>query len=398
MKRSKLAFSVFFLLLVLVLFPLMSACAKPAPAPAQTLKIGQITSITGPMAAAFKPSYDAVKPTQDLLNQRGGITVNGQKYNIEIIAEDDQSSPEGAVAAASKLMQAGIKFMMAPLFMPSNLAVAPICEQAKIMRIKPLGMGPEEVNAETRYSFFTSSSLYNITPVYDYLIKNYPKVKRIAIITPDDPGFKTAKDLVEKEIKNRGLELVSAEIFPIPTEDFYPILTKVLEQKPDAIDLVEAITPWSAGIINQSRELGFTGPIYSPAPLGDINDVNKMIDKNYAYGIFHGGSDVLSDKMLPIVKDLRKLVEQTNTPSFIMDSTFDLDQVYVILQCIEKAQSLDTNKVVDTIEHNMPSIDTIYGKGKWGGQDIFGINHVVIRPVTLSKIVNGKVEFEFIEQ
>jgi hypothetical protein len=47
----------------------------------------------------------------------------------------------------------------------------------------------------------------------------------------------------------------------------------------------------------------------------------------------------------------------------------------------------------------MKSIDTIWGKGRWGGQEIFGVNHVIIRPFTLSRIVNGKVEqLDFKEQ
>jgi hypothetical protein len=122
-----------------------------------------------------------------------------------------------------------------------------------------------------------------------------------------------------------------------------------------------------------------------------------MLNKKYAYDLFHGGPDVLSDKMLPIVKDLRKLVEKANQP-YIMDSMLGLDALYPLLQCIEKAGSLDPDKIVATIE-KMKSIDTIWGKGRWGGQEIFGVNHVIIRPFTLSRIVNGKVEqLDFKEQ
>jgi hypothetical protein len=68
------------------------------------------------------------------------------------------------------------------------------------------------------------------------------------------------------------------------------------------------------------------------------------------------------------------------------------------LQCIEKAQSLDPDKIVATIE-KMMSVDTIWGKGRWGGQEIFGVNHVIIRPVTISRIANGKVEqLNFVEK
>jgi branched-chain amino acid transport system substrate-binding protein len=277
--------------------------------------------------------------------------------------------------------------------MPSNIAIASVTEEAKILRMKAFGSGPEEVNPKMRYSFYSSASLDNIEPCYDYLQKTYPKVKKIAFVMPDDPGASTHVKLNKKTIEKRGLELVANEAFRIPTEDFYPILTKVLEKKPDAINCIVSIVPWSAGIINQSRELGFTGPIFCPGLFGDINLVNSMLKPAYANDIFHGGPDVLSEKMLPIVKDLRKAVEQTGSP-FIMDSVLPLDSVYLIVQAIEKAQSLDTDKVVNTIE-SMGSIDTIWGPGKWDDEEIFGNNHVVQRPFTFSRIVNGKVEFEF---
>ncbi len=394
-KTGSLSFLIF-LLSAFSLFCLAGSFIGIQAASAETLKIGMITSVTGPMAPAFKPMFDASKPTADLLNQRGGVTVGGKKYDIEIVPEDDQSSPPGAIAAANKLMQAGIRYIVAPMFMPSNMAIASVTEEAKILRMKAFGSGPEEVNPKMRYSFFSCASLHNIEPCYDYLVKAYPKAKRIAIVMPDDPGAATHLKLNKKAIEKRGLELVFLESFRIPTEDFYPILTKALEHKPDAINCVVSIVPWSAGIINQSRELGFTGPIFCPGLFGDINLVNGMLKPTFANDIFHGGPDVLSDKMLPIVKDLRKLVEKAGNP-FIMDSALPLDSVYLMIQAIEKAQSFDTDKVVDTIE-TMGNIDTIWGPGKWGGEDIFGINHVVIRPITFSRIMDGKVEFQFMEQ
>ena len=397
MKKMASVSVVSCLLLLLVLFLLLSSFVTESSAQAKTLKIGLITSVTGPMAPAFKPMYDAVKPTEDLMNQRGGVTVAGQKYNIQIIAEDDQSSPPGAIAAANRLVQQGIKFMIPPMFMVTDLALIPTAEEAKILRMKAFGLGPEEVNPKIRYGFYADSSLYCIEPCFDYLVKTYPKTKRIANIMPDDPGANTALELNEKATKKRGLQIVFTEKFKIGSEDFYPILTKALEQKPDAINIVVSIVPWSAGIINQSRELGFTGPIFAPGLFGDINLVNGIVNKKYANDLFHGGPDVLSEKMLPVVKDLRKLVEKANQP-YIMDSMLGLDALYPMLQCIERAQSLDPDKVVAAIE-NMKTIDTIWGKGRWGGKEIFGVDHVIIRPVTLSRIANGKVEqLDFIEK
>ena len=298
MERTKSVLHVSFLAFFALVLSL-GVIATDVSAETKTLKIGLVTSVTGPMAPAFKPMYDAVKPTEDLINSRGGVTVGGQKYNIKILAEDDQSSPPGAIAAANRLIQQGAKFMIPPMFMVTDLALMPTAEEAKIVRMKAFGLGPEEINPKVKYGFYADSSLYNIAPCHDYLIKNYPKVKKLALIMPDDPGATFAFEQNEKEAKKRGFEIVFVEKFRIGSEDFYPILTKALEKKPDAINLVVSIVPWSAGIINQSRELGFNGPIFCPGLFGDINLVNGMINKKYAHDLFHGGPDVLSDKMPP---------------------------------------------------------------------------------------------------
>ena len=74
--------SLFFILTMILCSGIV---VSEAIAETKTLKIGLITSATGPMSPAFKPIVDAAKPSEDLINQKGGITVNGQKYNIKVV-------------------------------------------------------------------------------------------------------------------------------------------------------------------------------------------------------------------------------------------------------------------------------------------------------------------------
>ena len=67
---------------------------------------------------------------------------------------------------------------------------------------------------------------------------------------------------------------------------------------------------------------------------------------------------------------------------------------YTLIQGIEKAQSIDTDKVVKALE-NIKSIDTAYGPGRMAGKDFFGINHVIRSPIAVSGIMDGKVFCEF---
>jgi branched-chain amino acid transport system substrate-binding protein len=396
MKTARSVLVVPCLPLIFALFILSSFSTNEAVAQTKTLKIGLITSVTGPMAPSFKPLVDAAKPAADYLNQRGGITVKGKKYRIEVVTADDQSSPPGAVSATNKLIQDDIKFIVAPLFIPSNRAIAPICEEAKIVRMTPSCADTAPFSPPNRYSFNAESTNYNPPYVYDKLRSIYPQVKRIAIIRPDDPGAKTYADVTEKEIKKRGVEIVFNEAYKIPTEDFYPILTKTMAQKPDAIEMIFGIIPWAKGIIEQSREMGFTGPITAVAAVGDTNLLKSVIDPKYAYDICQANLDVFSPKMLPVVQDLRKLMEKATKEKFDFGHVLTLQAVWIIMQGIEKAQSLDTDKVASALE-NMKDVETPYGAGKFIGKDLIGIDRLLFKSIPFSRIVKGgKIEFEFL--
>lgn len=370
--------------------------AKEAAAQVKTLKIGLITSVTGPMAPGFRPILEAAKPAADLMNQRGGVTVSGQKYLIEILTTDDQSSPPGAVTATNKLLQEGVKFIIAPIFIPNFMATGPISEEAKVLRILPASIDPLLFSPPNRYSFDGEATHYGAPYVYDKLKSLYPKMKRVAIVRPDDPGFKFPDEYTVKEIQKRGMEVVSREVFKMPTDDFYPILTKVLAQKPDSIELLSSILPFTKGVIEQARELGFTGPITSIAHVADVNQLKNALDSKYAYDLYLAGPDVMSPKMPPMIREYAKLVEKGSKDKMDFVHVLTLQALWIIVQGIEKAQSLDTDQVVTALE-SMPKVETPYGPGKMVGKDLIGADRLLLKSIPFTRITKGgKMEFEFL--
>jgi branched-chain amino acid transport system substrate-binding protein len=387
------------LLLFAALFVFTGSVFAPAGAAEQkTLKVAVLTSLTGMMSAGYKDISESVKPTEKFINEKGGVTINGQKYKVQLVVYDDQSAPPGAVAAANKVVQENIKFLLAPMFMPSNLAIAPITERAKIIRVQATTSGVEQYGPKNRFMFAASFTICTIPATYSYLTKNYPKAKKIARIVPDDPGAKAFNEYDVKEAKKHGLEIVFDEPFKIGVEDFYPLLTKALEKKPDAIDMGFSILPWGRGLITQARELGFNGPMYAPAFVGDTNLLFGLLEQKAGHDFFHGAADVLSPKMTPIIKEFRTVVEKDLGVKFNMDHTIVLEALWPLLQAISKTGSLDTEKIVSTWE-KMKSIDSIYGKARMGGEKIIGLNHMVMRPALISRIVDKSkpIEFDYFE-
>jgi branched-chain amino acid transport system substrate-binding protein len=435
MKRAPVLIYILFLLLALLSLPLLSACSpsatttpapaptstapappsssavptsnppsstapapqpsSPTPAPAQPLifKIGVVTSITGPLAPGLKAEYDAAKPTQDLLNQMGGITVNGQKYNIELSVQDDKSSPPDGVAAANRLVQDGIKFIVAPIFPPVAFAMLPITNQAKVITMAPSQSDPGQFSKDNPYNFCAFMLAYNTPAIFDHLQKTYPQVKSVAFISPDDPGINITFDLAVQEAQKRGLTVADKERYPTDTADFSSVVTKMLAKKPDAVDMVGGLAIWATNIINNCRDQGFSGPIFADGIGGDPNLLVGMVKPAYLNDIFEGCPNVLSDQMTPIIKQLRPMVEKTGS-QYIYDSANLLSAATVILSGVQAAQSFDPDKVAAAF-NSMSSVNSVWGGAKWSGQDLGFLNHMVrLDKVPISSIMNGKVTFE----
>ena len=123
-----------------------------------------------------------------------------------------------------------------------------------------------------------------------------------------------------------------------------------------------------------------------------------MVKPEYATDILNAAPDVTSDQMLPLVKELGSLVKAQGT-SWEMDSLHLLDAFTILLQAMEVAQSVDTEKVVAAIDTGpMKTFDSIYGPGEWGSHpEVYGNNHCGKKPLLMSTYKDGKITFEFVQ-
>jgi branched-chain amino acid transport system substrate-binding protein len=383
--------------LILVMLPVIVGSAGAAPATeVKTLEIGVISSLSGPGSETELIILNGAKLAKDWINKKGGITVKGQKYQIKFLVEDIKSSAEGTTTATIKLVEKDkVKFILGPIVPFMTIAAAQITEPAKVLRSLFWGAAiPDEINPKTPYTFRAIISGAEAIPGnYDYLVKTFPNVKRVAILGADEPGSHFFTKVSTDQAKAHGLEVVATEFYPWGTQDFYPVWTKILASKPDAVDTGSQFIQPAASILKQGREMGFKGPAFYLSP-GDLYLIREMVGRDAATNFFNSSLDLYSPKMTPMIKQIAKLWQETyNTPfGKYGDSLLGWDALWCLVQAIEKANSLDTTEVAKTWE-NMSKIETSSGTGKMGGLKTYGINHIVVKPVGLSRFNKGEVEF-----
>ena len=263
--------------------------AIDAGAAAKTLKIGAIYSLTGLGSEIETICRNGSELAKDWINEKGGITIKGEKYLIELVVEDQKGVVDGAVAAATKLVERDqVKFIIGQVVPDVVIAAASVTEPAKVLRSLAWGGGiPAVMNPKTPYTFRPVLSGAEMIPVnYDYLRDTYPKVKTVALTNPDEPGGQFFMMVARKEAEKHGLKVVAAEFHnPQEQQDFYPVLTKLLAAKPDAVDIGTGFPIPVSLKLKQVRELGFKGPVFGPSPV-ELYTILDIAGKDFCLRFF----------------------------------------------------------------------------------------------------------------
>jgi len=406
MRRNKLTLPLISICLVLMAaLSLMTACSSSttsAPAntgaattaAAKTLNIGSVWDLTGTGANIEGVMAKGEALCKDYINNNGGITINGQKYLINIISLDSQSTDAAAVNAAQQLVsQSKVSFVIGQTTPDEVEAIRSITDQNKVLYIAGTDDTPD---AKFPYTF---TALYPYkwpkTPEYDYLVKTYPNVKTVAVFNQDEAGNMASGVEAIAQIQKHGLTLGDHLIYPFNTTDYLPLVTKLVGTKPDAIDMCLNMPSSAAEIVKDARQLGFTGPILGGSPWDPTSELNQ-IGAAYATDFIWDTIDPTeADAQSQIPSQMQTVMKDWNDTyhvPFVLDALQGWNPLWVLKQAIEKAQSLDPTVVAQALE-NMTTIETGYGQATMGGKQTYGINAVVAGSVPLTRLENGKAEF-----
>lgn len=96
----------------------------------QTLKIGEVRSLTGPANFYGIPQSRGMQLAIFEINAAGGVKAGGKTYRLELVSQDDQASPTAGVAGLRKLMADDVRFIVGPVVSGVAAAIKPIIESS----------------------------------------------------------------------------------------------------------------------------------------------------------------------------------------------------------------------------------------------------------------------------
>jgi len=337
-----------------------------------------------PLATGFLYGWDAergIKLAVEEINANGGVNVGGEKrpFSVEVIDPRDLAPGvpinEALLAVEKLILEKKADFIVGgPTRSEAALAAMDILSKYKKVSIVTSGVLTPAYNkrvAESydkyKYCFRNSSEIVtigkDIVKAFDQLKKDY-KFNKVFIMVQDVEHARKAGSFVGKLLKEKGWEVLEEQVYPTGTTDYAMGLLKAKKSKADVL-FIWMDMPESAILLKQWKTMKL-----EMLPIGFMSAAEqpgfwKATGGNCEY--------VLVD-----------VVNGANAPSKINDWTTKFTEaykkkwslepegygtsssymaVYQLKAAIEKANSLDSDKVVTALEE--VEIDGVYGKMKF---------------------------------
>jgi branched-chain amino acid transport system substrate-binding protein len=248
--------------------------ARPGRA-AETVKIGWLPSLTGPLASAAIGFDHGVRFAIEEINKAGGIA--GQQ--VELISRDTGSDPTKAVNFAQQLLfSEGVQFMAGPVNSGESLATVPIIARAGVPNIVTGAV--EELIDPVKYPRayrVANTTTQWITTANDYSV-NHLKRKKFAIIG-DTTGYGTASTRRATEMaKAVGADVVFTVLVDPNKTDLTDEMTKAKAGGADVVMVWTAASGLAARVLNTRGDLGWDVPIVGHPVLGTPS-IKQLLNK-----------------------------------------------------------------------------------------------------------------------
>ncbi|MGY3234142.1 MULTISPECIES: ABC transporter substrate-binding protein [unclassified Bradyrhizobium] len=227
------------------------------------IRVGYISPKTGPFAP-FAEADDFILD-QVRKSLAGGLTVGGSKYEVEIIARDDQSSPDRQSNLAAELInKENIDLMLAQVSI--GPAVSQQCELNGVPCISTMGpwqawmfpmKGDPAKGFKNVFHFFWG--IEDIAAVYLDIWKDAGTNKVVgSVFSNDVPGnaMGDAKLGMPGAFAKAGYKIIDVGRFPVGADDFS---THIQAFKKEGVEIVTGLfnPPEWATFLNQSAQMGF---------------------------------------------------------------------------------------------------------------------------------------------
>lgn len=346
----------------------------------ETIKIGAIISKTGKSDIYGDAVDKGIKLAIDEINENGGI--DGKK--IEYILEDDKSDPVEAVKAYDKLIEKNANAIIGPISSENTKAVANKSSQKNIAIISPT-VGSESVTEDSGNIFrtcFTNSAQGKVLANFSI---DALQAKSAAILRNKSSNYSNEiADAFKNQFTQRGLKILADEGYEENDLDFKTQLENIKKENPDLI-LIPENSEKDFIIAKEIKEAQINAKIIGSDGWDGVLDLTDKSSEELLdsiYFVSHYARDDQSETVKEFVDSYQ--AKYKKIPSAF--SALAYDSVYILKDAFEKANSTDSEKLIEAIKNI--EINGVTGNIRFDEKNNPQKQAVII------KIENGKYNFD----
>ena len=336
MKKS------FLVMLTIVCFLFL---AHPDAGAQKVAKIGCLLTTSGAAAHLGKTGLNGIYLGIEEINAKGGITVGGEKYKIELINYDDKCVAKDAVSATERLVrQDKIQVIIGAVCSHCSLAAMEITEKERIPIVSPISASMKLTQMGYKYIFRTGAQTAIQSEVITRFAVQDLKMKTAAYIGRNDAWARSGADEFKIRLEKRGGNVLVTEFYELGTTDYYPQLTKAKNANPDFIYFC-SLTEDGSMLVKQARELGIKAQLMGTDEMGNeqfFGIAGDAAEGSYLY--WNGGP------ITPKLMEYNKRYKSKYGIESIAPDRSGYDALYIVANALERAGTVtDGQKIRDAL-------------------------------------------------
>ena len=336
---------------------------------AQTVKIGWLSSLTGPLSSAAIAENQGVQLAVEEINKSGGIL--GRQ--IELLTRDTAGDPTKAVNFAQQLAFSDkVQFVIGPVNSGEALATTPILARAGVPNIV-IGALDELVDATKYPRAFRAinTNLQWISTANNYATGTLKKTK-VAIIA-DTSGYGTASARSAEQLLDKaGIKPVYVVLVDANKTDLSDEMSKAKAAGADVV------MPWSAAtgllgrLLNARGDMGWNVPVVGhpalmAAQIRKLLNKPEYWDNTFAAGYqstTYGADGKLPERTQALVDKVRGKLGGGEIDVLFWWVALGYDTVKIIEHAAKTAGSFDPAAIQKVLE-NTKDYRGVYTSYSW---------------------------------
>lgn len=303
-----------------------------------TVKVAVIDALTGANQTLGVETQRGTKMAFDKINADGGFEVGGKKYTFEYTTNDVQSDPAVAASTAQKVVSGDTKFILGSTTstLAGPIASAVIRANGKVLMMAPATTLDQYVGKQAPIFRTLPSDAQTAKQYVPVLAKEFPDVKSVAGLMPNDPVGKAILDLYLPEFAKDGMATSSQGTFAAKEANLLPI---VQQSSSSAQSLfIGYVDTQVASLVKASIEAGrakvfFTRGTLCQEGVANAKQITALTCIIYTADPLTTGNDPKADKFFQDYKSTFGTEPTSNSAGAL----YYYDYVYLLVEAMKKA-------------------------------------------------------------